>query len=138
MTGIDQCVDVPRIVPIRNVHDQDALRHPHLGRGQADSLGVVHRVEHVPDEPAGLVRHGLHRRCRLPQDLRPQDLDLADRQLPYSASILRATCPRSTTMRVFSPVLIVSAWSVAWTITPRMPPFVMTWSPRDSLPSICW
>ena len=49
------------------VDDEDALRHADLDGGEADAGRGIHGVEHIGDELAQIVVHGLHRPGNLPE-----------------------------------------------------------------------
>src|SRR5688572_21044290 len=91
--------DVSRAI---DVHDRDALRAPHLRRGEPDSLGGVHRLEHVVHELLK-VRPDIGDGTRvLSEDRSAEHVDVEqahDAAGSALGAMTRAIRPRSMTMR---------------------------------------
>ncbi len=103
-----------------DLHDGHSLGASDLRRREADSLGDVHRLEHVARQRSELVGDLLDRRRLLSQNRIAEDADVEDAHVLALASgealtlepvVIRAMRPRST-MRRDSPDLIVTRSSM--------------------------
>src|SRR5690606_23717153 len=137
----DRIHEAERLDPrLPDIDDDDAAADPDLRRGEADAVRVVHRREHLVHQAPDLVVDLLDRLGLLPQDRVAEDPYLVYRHAAYdfaSCVKTRAILPRATTMRD-SPLFNVTRSSARWTTSPRIPPSVMTWSPRFIAASISW
>src|SRR5690606_8616783 len=126
---------------VARIHDDHALADADLRRRQPDTVLGVHRLEHVRNQRTDLVRHGSDRLRAGAQHGVTEEPHLAHHGQDFGSAAagspsLRLILERATTMRVFSPVRIVTRSSARWTMMPMMPPSVTTSSLRWSEPSI--
>src|SRR5687768_3048006 len=71
---------------VLDVDDGEALRSPDLRRGKPDSLGGVHRLEHVIGEATELVGHAVDGRRLLAEDRGAVNVNVEERQETRTAA----------------------------------------------------
>jgi len=120
--GRDHGIDEDAVLPVERAHEE-APEDADLGRGKADTVGVVHQLDHPSRDPGELVVEGLHLARAHAQhgipvlaDLRERDL-LADEALRLRAGL--GVRQRLVVVLVFLVVVVVLGHTAILALVPH-------------------